>query len=1392
MAEDSDFLDSVYKLCHMDFETYDVFSKKYEDFLDSSNEQISKIRSVIGDDYRIDRTDFINDINVKNNRFVVVTGDSGVGKSAICKDVCLNYQNKLYIRAEELCKVENIDDLFGFPLNSFFRICNGEIIVFIDSLEFISDVVGKQGKLISLLGICRKYEKVKVIASCRTTEANLFIATFNSYDAYFVNIPKLDSSQIKLTIKKYPILKKYASNEKYSFILSNPLYLDILISNYDPSCVIDSESDFRKYIFDNIICLKKRLEQLKLKSNDVYSTVMNIVKTRALNFVPGVNKSIFDSRIIDALISNDVLIEQNDLIRLKFDMFEDICFEKIFDEYFTGCKGDYNLFFDDVKKYGRCGFRRYQIWFQNKIKCNDYDEEFVYKIIVGKEVELEWRRQTIIAIVKSEYCESFFTEYFDAFDSETINEFVNCINLFAHYIDSKSRLFKSSGKSFVLLSPFGNGRSIIIKHLYKNDIYKSCNKSMIISLCSDYSRSNHIYTNDESSDYCCKILISYFEQLNRDSCDKSKIKELLKPIYSLSKYCKDWIISLWNEMSNIYLNNGSDKSFAEMIYEFTYKPENTSLIINCFEEVKSFLNCFWLNEPKKIKRDFFYHEDDEYNFSEGFYLNNKVSNFMYNVNPLQSSFMYFALIMNFSKTLDWIIELFNSIVNNTIQKGGSYDKIRLLINGAEKEFWFSQGFLSLGFVKYSRCKFISDIIYSLVSAIDTYDGKEALIVYDCLKRKVFEKANNALLFEVLVWVGVVKLPRGNDYCIELCSSLEVIFDDIRRYKEMEPSFERNKLEDLIMASCGIYDMQNLYKRDNFDALRNYLYNYQLFNPDYSSDTNNKLSDIFLYLNKKSDEEEKQVVKALEVKNYFALNSPEEKQVEETCNPETLFSSVMKKAQQEGLNEEIYDEMLSVYDKLPSQNTLAYQEFYVYSLTGILSLKEVDINKKIDAAEKLLNLYNEVIFNRQTLTSNGILVKVLFDQIIVFEKYDIANKIKKLILDIILLGDDTNRTIGEMKKAVSSYFDEENQLPYLNALAHYALFYVKEQEIIYKKLYSKKLIDKKEYIDGISKPIRLSKEDYKKYGIKNITNALKEKIDDIIYLNKYDWSYEDVDSSFNIGILLKTFSVDFLITNPHVHYLFDKLFGYLENYNLVKYHQEYHNLSSFEYYVSNSFSKSIDYFKYMFDAVFNNLSFEKLNENNIKMYDNFFLRFCTLYFDSYKDNKLRNELKNKITYVENKIQNDPKLKLKDDILLCPLVPYPGDFIGWEKWDECCTDYSYPEKIFIVELYKKYGYLNFRRTCKSMFMMKYEKLLPEMVEAFEEIINKSIEYDECVLKKELETNYSFFTQFISEVYVNNCVRIQRNHRQFECFKNILTIMINEGVTEAAVILESILDI
>ena len=44
----------------------------------------------------------------------------------------------------------------------------------------------------------------------------------------------------------------------------------------------------------------------------------------------------------------------------------------------------------------------------------------------------------------------------------------------------------------------------------------------------------------------------------------------------------------------------------------------------------------------------------------------------------------------------------------------------------------------------------------------------------------------------------------------------------------------------------------------------------------------------------------------------------------------------------------------------------------------------------------------------------------------------------------------------------------------------------------------------------------------------------------------------------------------------------------------------------------------------------------------------------------------------------------------------------------------------------------------------------------------------------------------------MYVNNCVRIQRNHRQFECFKNILTIMINEGVTEAAVILESILDI
>ena len=47
----------------------------------------------------------------------------------------------------------------------------------------------------------------------------------------------------------------------------------------------------------------------------------------------------YDSKIVDALLSENVIIKNRETIRLKLDLFEDIVFERFFDEKFEECKG---------------------------------------------------------------------------------------------------------------------------------------------------------------------------------------------------------------------------------------------------------------------------------------------------------------------------------------------------------------------------------------------------------------------------------------------------------------------------------------------------------------------------------------------------------------------------------------------------------------------------------------------------------------------------------------------------------------------------------------------------------------------------------------------------------------------------------------------------------------------------------------------------------------------------------------------------------------------------------------------------------------------------------------------------------------------------------------------
>ena len=122
--------------------------------------------------------------------------------------------------------------------------------------------------------------------------------------------------------------------------MATPFYINFLAKLVDFSSIQD-ENQLRRKIWEEIICLN---------DSTIKPIIERIVLERATKFTLYSDVSKYDKTIIDNLLSNEVLIKNDDGIRLKYDIFEDICFEQYIDSLFDESKSDYSLFFKKLEK----------------------------------------------------------------------------------------------------------------------------------------------------------------------------------------------------------------------------------------------------------------------------------------------------------------------------------------------------------------------------------------------------------------------------------------------------------------------------------------------------------------------------------------------------------------------------------------------------------------------------------------------------------------------------------------------------------------------------------------------------------------------------------------------------------------------------------------------------------------------------------------------------------------------------------------------------------------------------------------------------------------------------------------------------------------------------------
>ncbi|MDR0295382.1 MAG: SMEK domain-containing protein, partial [Prevotellaceae bacterium] len=823
VQDDLDFQIALYDLLSKEAKSIKCSSFKLKDAIENSKIIMShSIDCKINKEYEIDRSEIISKINIDGHKNISIHGEAGSGKSVLCKKLVESEEKMLYARAEQFREATDINAIWGFNIKQTLEyLGESPIIFFIDSLEFIADVPTKWDLLLTFYEHTKMYPHAKIITTCRTSDKNAFIKIEGAYSVFSYVVEELTESELLLIANKYPIISNMNNTASYAKLLKSPFYLNLIISKITDFDNIADENELREYIWKYIICM----DDLETKN-----VVESIVFTRAMKFSLGAITSNYDTKIIRKLISSNVLIENRNVIRLKYDIFEDICFEQYLDAKFDECRGKYDEFFSEIEGFGRCIYRRYQIWVENKLFAKSNREKFLNVLVFSKTMPQNWRKQTIIGLVKSRYCVQFFDDFGATISSAgIIGDFIKITNLYAFEVTPYSKEYLH-----VQLRPCGEGRQNLIHLVAQAELYKGDAVSQvdIEKLCSDYARAQ---TKEEQTAKTTSLILIYFLENHISESDSSKnyrlskdIISMLKPIYQLANYSKEWIMSFWAELTTCYKGDNDNRHLAADIIEDTLKFEHVHLAKHLPAELCTLAEMFWTYSP--VERyghiDHGYDGDrDDITYLYG--LSKKAKRYANNSNKgaLYDSFFLILFKSNFWIGFDWAINFINNAVINFAKKQDEdlpLYEIYFIKDDFKKSYLGYPEMWLASTDEYRMPMIISDMIYCLKEVL--YEFLKAEVLTNEEKNKfakdvrkyIYEKSNNIALLTLIADIGMDFMIERPGFSLDLVTNIEIIQCDINRYFMRVKNPALKLLEQQIYKTVGIPSalMSGRYKTDN--------------------------------------------------------------------------------------------------------------------------------------------------------------------------------------------------------------------------------------------------------------------------------------------------------------------------------------------------------------------------------------------------------------------------------------------------------------------------------------------------------------------------------------------------------------------------------------------------
>lgn len=327
-----------------------------------SDTVLESIRDNIGYNVRLPRTKIVNQLeaSINENEIVVITGEPMVGKSVLLRLLVNRLRSEgeiIALSVERLSGATLENFLHNIHIQNDFQNILSAVgsapfrCILIDGLERVIDE-DKRRVLNDLIIEIRKYNEFilakgghqdncwKIVFTCRQLEAInvlLHLETRKSLfdkSLKFVEVGSLSDEEVEEVVIQLPKLKDLASQDHLKDILSRPLILDILTLpdiSLPPEAVPPTltETWLLDWFWKEVVRLADKLRPGRgdpgKREQLLFHIAMQSLRGNKLVDISGD----MDSEAVSGLVSDRVLVKEDNYLRFTHDVFEDWTLTKL-------------------------------------------------------------------------------------------------------------------------------------------------------------------------------------------------------------------------------------------------------------------------------------------------------------------------------------------------------------------------------------------------------------------------------------------------------------------------------------------------------------------------------------------------------------------------------------------------------------------------------------------------------------------------------------------------------------------------------------------------------------------------------------------------------------------------------------------------------------------------------------------------------------------------------------------------------------------------------------------------------------------------------------------------------------------------------------------------------